>query len=426
MLESGLPMKAICRDVVVSGLGAVSPFGAGILALWDNVCRGKSAVDWIECLGELDPHLYPVRYAAEVKGFAVADHLKNHCPGRLGKTAKMGLVAAREALQQAQLLDENEHVSSSDSRVSVIVGSGHGPCHETEGGYEAYFLRGPQAIRPTTLPTCMFNSLSSNVSIHFGLTGSNHVIASACSSASTAIGLALMMVRHGYADIVLCGGADAPLTTPLFSGWTKLGVLAEHEDPTRASRPFDQQRNGLVLGEGAAMAVIESRENAERRGVEPLAVVSGYGTASDAQHLTTPTVEGQIRAMRACLRDAEVESDRIDYLNMHGTATRANDETEARAVAEVFGPRGSSMPASSTKSTLGHPLGASGAMEFAICIQALRHHFVPPTMNCDDPDPSVGLDYVAHEGRPHRVRYAMSNSFAFGGNNASLLVSACN
>jgi 3-oxoacyl-[acyl-carrier-protein] synthase II len=338
----------------------------------------------------------------------------------------MGLVAAREALQQARLLDENEHVRDSDSRVSVIIGSGHGPCHETEGGYEAYFLRGPAAIRPTTLPKCMFNSLSSNVSIHFGLTGSNHVIASACSSATTAIGLALMMVRHGYADIVLCGGADAPLTVPLFSGWTKLRVLAEHEDPKLASRPFDRRRNGMVLGEGAAMAVIESRENAERRGVEPLAYVAGYGTASDARHLTTPTVEGQIRAIRACLGDAEVDAQCVDYLNMHGTATRANDETEARAVSEVFGPRGSSMPASSTKSILGHSLGASGAIEFALCIQTLRDQFVPPTMNCDDPDPSVGLDYVPNEGRPHRVRYAMSNSFAFGGNNASLLVSSAN
>jgi 3-oxoacyl-[acyl-carrier-protein] synthase II len=419
-------MKAICRDVVVSGLGTVSPFGAGILALWENVRAGHSAVDWIECLGELDPHFYPVRYAAEVKRFVVANHLQNHCPARLGKTAQMGLVAAREALQQARLLDENEHVRHSDSRVSVIVGSGHGPCHETEGGYEAYFLRGPAAIRPTALPTCMFNSLSSNVSIHFGLTGPNHVIASACSSATTAIGLALMMVRHGYADIVLCGGADAPLTTPLFSGWTKLRVLAEHKDPKQASRPFDRRRNGLVLGEGAAMAVIESRENAERRGVEPLACVAGYGTASDARHLTTPTVDGQMRAIRACLGDAEVEPECIDYLNMHGTGTRANDETEARAVSAVFGPRGSSLPASSTKSTLGHSLGASGAMEFAICIQALRDQFVPPTMNCDDPDPSVGLDYVSNEGRPHRIRYAMSNSFAFGGNNASLLVKACN
>jgi 3-oxoacyl-[acyl-carrier-protein] synthase II len=419
-------MRADCRDVVVSGLGAVSPFGTGVLALWENVRRGKSAVDWIDCLGELDPHFYPVRYAAEVKGFAVAQHLKNHCPGRLGKTAKMGLVAAREALQQARLLDENEHVRDADSRVSVIIGSGHGPCHETEAGYEAYFLRGPAAIRPTALPTCMFNSLSSNVSIHFGLTGPNHVIASACSSATTAIGLALMMVRHGYADIVLCGGADAPLTTPLFSGWTKLRVLAEHEDPTQASRPFDRLRNGMVLGEGAAMAVIESRENAERRGVEPLACLAGYGTASDARHLTTPTVDGQMRAIEACLRDADVEPESVDYLNMHGTATRANDETEGRAVSKVFGPRGSKMPASSTKSTLGHALGASGAMEFAICIQTLRDQFVPPTMNCDDPDPSVGLDYVAHEGRPHRIRYAMSNSFAFGGNNASLLVGACN
>jgi 3-oxoacyl-[acyl-carrier-protein] synthase II len=418
-------MKQHCRDVVVTGLGAVSPFGGGIDTLWHNVREGRSGVSWIETLGDLDPELYPVRFAAEVKGFSVADYLKQHCAPRLGKTVQMGLVAAREALLQARLLDEDERVRDIGTPVSAILGSAHGPCHETEIGYESYFQRGPAGVRPTTVPTCMFNSLSSNISIHFGLTGSNHVIASACSSATTAIGLALLLIRHGYAEVVLCGGADAPLTSPLFSGWTKLRVLAEHDDPKQASRPFDRRRNGLVLGEGASIAILESRESAERRGVTPLALVAGFGSSSDAQHLTTPCVGGQVRAMKACLADANVEPDCVDYLNLHGTATRANDETEARAVHEVFGPRGRRMPASSTKSTLGHAAGASGALEFAICVQVLRDRFVPPTINCDDPDPEVGLDYVPYEGRAHSVQFAMSNSFAFGGNNASILVGAC-
>jgi 3-oxoacyl-[acyl-carrier-protein] synthase II len=343
-------------DVVVTGLGAVSPFGIGVDVLWDNVRRGRSGVDWIEALVDLDPELYPVRYAAEVRRFSIDDHLRQRSNVRVEKSVQLGLVAARDALSQAQLLDETEKVQAPWSDVTVIAGSGHGPCHEVEIGYETYFDRGPSAMRPMTIPKCMFNSLSSHLSIHFGLTGANHVIASACSSGTTAIGLGLLLVRHGYADIVLCGAADSPLTPVVFAGWTQLRVLAEHNDPKQASRPFDRRRNGLVLGEGAAMAVLESRESAERRGVTPLARVVGYGASSDARHMTSPTVEGHVRAIKACLADARVEARHVDYLNMHGTATRANDETEALAVVDVFGRRGGGMPASSTKSMLGHSL----------------------------------------------------------------------
>jgi 3-oxoacyl-[acyl-carrier-protein] synthase II len=268
----------------------------------------------------------------------------------------------------------------------------------------------------------MFNSLSSQLSIHFGLTGANHVIASACTSGTAAIGLGALFIRHRLADIVLCGGADAPLTPWTFTTWTNMRVLARHSDPQKASRPFDATRNGLVLGEGAAMVVLESQESAARRGVTALARVIGYGKSSDAHHITSPTVAGQVAAMRNCLNDAQVRPEQIDYINLHGTATRANDETEATAVVEVFGPRGEGMPASSTKSMLGHALGASGAIEFVICVEALRHGFVPPTTNCDEPDPDIGLDYVPHKGRPHPISIAMSNSFAFGGNNACLLL----
>jgi len=418
-------MRQDGRDVVVTGLGTVSPFGIGVDVLWDNVRQGRSGVDWIQAFGQLDPELYPVRYAAEVRGFSIDDHLRQHSNVRVEKSVQLGMVAARDALRQAQLLDDTEKALDPSSDVTVIAGSGLGPCHEVEIGYETFFERGPSALRPTTIPKCMFNSLSSRVSIHFGLTGANHVVASACSSGTTAIGMGLLLVRHGYADIVLCGAADSPFTPVMFASWTQLRVLAENDDPQRASRPFDRRRNGLVLGEGAGMVVLESRESAERRGVTPLAKVVGYGASSDAHHLTSPMVEGHVRAMKACLADARVEPRRVDYLNMHGTATRANDETEAIAVLEVFGRRGPSMPASSTKSMLGHSLGASGALEFVACVQALRDRFVPPTINCDEPDPDVGLDYVQNEGREHPVRLAMSNSFAFGGNNASLLVAAC-
>ena len=334
----------------------------------------------------------------------------------------MGLVAAREALNQAGLLDPTERMLDPTLRIATIVGSGHGPCHEAERGYSAFFQRSPAAVRPTTIPKSMFNSLSSSISIHFALTGTNLVVASACALGAAAIGLAMLFVRHGYADIVLAGGADSPLAPAIFASWSSLRVLAQASEPQTASRPFDRNRNGMVLGEGAAMAVLESRASADRRGCGALAIIRGYGSASDAFHVTSPTVIGQRRAMEACLADAGLRAADIDYINAHGTGTKANDEAEAQAIVETFGPRKSQMPVSSTKSMLGHSLGAAGAIEFAVCIQAMRDQFVPPTINCDEPDPEVGLDYVPHVGRFHSMKFAMSNSFAFGGNNASLLL----
>jgi 3-oxoacyl-[acyl-carrier-protein] synthase II len=408
------------RQVVVTGMGAVSPFGVG--ALWSGVSRGHSGIDWIKSLGVLDPESYPVRYAAEVTNFDVDRLLKKHCEVRLEKSVQMALVAAQEALEQAGLLGDGTTIKGDANPIAVLAGSGHGACHESEGPYDAFFTRGPRAVRPTTISKCMFNSLSSQLSIHFGLTGANHVIASACSSGTAAIGLGTLFIRQRWADIVLCGGADSPFTPMMFTCWTNMRVLARHSDPQKASRPFDAGRNGLVLGEGAAMVVLESQESAARRGVKPLAHVLGYGTSSDAHHITSPTVAGQIAAMHNCLADGQRNPEQVDYINLHGTATKANDETEAHAVVEVFGPRGDAMPASSTKSMLGHALGASGALEFVICVEALRHDFVPPTINCVEPDPNVGLDYVPHVGRAHPVRAAMSNSFAFGGNNACVLL----
>jgi 3-oxoacyl-[acyl-carrier-protein] synthase II len=410
------------RKVLVTGMGAVSPLGVGVEALWNGVSTGRSGIDWIEDTLDLDPALYPTRFAGAVKQFSVDDHLKRHCEVRQEKSVQMALVAAREALGQAGLLDAADSLVLQANPVAVIAGSGHGPCHEADGAYKEYYSRGPRAVRPATLAKSMFNSLSSNLSIYFGLTGANFVIASACSSGTLAIGVAATLIRDGLVERALCGGADAPITQAIFTGWTNMRVMARHSEPQRASRPFDATRNGLVLGEGAAMVVLESQESAERRGARPLATVLGSGTSSDAHHITAPTVAGQVAAMRACLADADLASDRVDYINLHGTATRANDECEAAAVVEVFGRRGASLPCSSTKSMLGHSLGASGALEFIICAKAVRCGFVPPTANCEEPDPAIGLDYVPLVGRPHPVRIALSNSFAFGGNNACILV----
>ena len=415
-------MSESCRKVVVTGMGAVTPFGVGVAPLWNGVSGARSGIDWIKSLGDLDPENYPVRYAGEVRDFDVDKLLAKHCEVRHEKSVQMGLVAAQEALAQARLLNDSATIRGEANPIAVLGGSAQGACHELELPYEAFFTHGPRAVRPTTVPKAMFNSLSSQLSIHFGLTGPNHVIASACTSGSAAIGLGTLFIRQRLADIVLCGGAEAPLTPVMFTCWTNMRVLARHSEPQKASRPFDAKRNGLVLGEGAAMVVLESQESAERRGVIPLARVLGYGTSSDAHHITSPTVAGQVAAMQNCLADARIKPEQVDYINLHGTATKANDETEATAVAEVFGRRGTDMPSSSTKSMLGHSLGASGAIEFAICVEAMRQGFVPPTINCDEPDPNLGLDYVPLTGRRHLVRLAMSNSFAFGGNNACLLL----
>jgi 3-oxoacyl-(acyl-carrier-protein) synthase len=417
-------MSVSRREVVVTGMGAVSPFGIGVAALWKGIRAGQSGIDWIEDTLDLDPSLYPIRYAGAVKQFSVDEHLKRHCEVRDEKSVQLGLVAAREALSQAALLTADDLSLPEANPVAVIAGSGHGPCHEADGGYREFYLRGPRGVRPTTLAKSMFNALSSNISIHFSLTGTNLVIASACSSGTLAIGMAATLIRSGIVDRALCGGADAPITQAIFTGWTNMRVMAKHSEPQKASRPFDAKRNGLVLSEGAAMVVLESRASAERRGVRALARVLGHASSSDAHHITAPAVPGQVVAMRACLADAQLEPERVDYLNLHGTATRANDATEAQAVSEVFGRPGARMPSSSTKSMLGHALGASGALEFVICVESLHHQFVPPTINCEEPDPDLGLDYVPLVGRAHPVRVAMSNSFAFGGNNACILLGA--
>jgi 3-oxoacyl-[acyl-carrier-protein] synthase II len=268
----------------------------------------------------------------------------------------------------------------------------------------------------------MFNSASSLMSIYFGLTGGNQVVSAACASGTVAIGQAFQLVRSGLEPLVLCGGADSPLCPSMFAAWTNLRVLARHEVPEQAARPFDEHRNGLVLAEGAGALVVESLESAVQREAPILAEIIGYGASSYAHHITEPSQAGQQLAIERSLRDARIDPDRVGYINAHGTGTEANDAVEAAAIHQIFGARGPALPVSSTKSMLGHSLGASGAQEAVVCLFTLREQFVCPTRNCDRPDPDLGLDYVPHQGRSQSVDIAMSNSFAFGGNNSVLLL----
>jgi 3-oxoacyl-[acyl-carrier-protein] synthase II len=268
----------------------------------------------------------------------------------------------------------------------------------------------------------MISSPPSIVSIYFGLHGEHHSISSACASSASAIGHAYLLIRSGMESIVLCGGSESMLCYTMMLGWNALRVLAQHDDPKKASRPFDRARNGLVMGEGAGMIVLESRESAERRGVPILAKVAGYAAVSDAYNITAPRLEGQVQAIRKALGNAGIRPADVDYVNAHGTSTQANDAVEAQAFHEVFGSRGNALPISSTKSMMGHSLGACAAQEFIACVHAIRDQFVPPTINLDEPDPDLKLDLVPHRGREHPVNLAMSTSFAFGGNNSVILV----
>jgi 3-oxoacyl-[acyl-carrier-protein] synthase II len=406
------------RDVVITGMGAVSPFGVGVDSLWGNLRAGNSGIDWISTI---DVGHMPVRYAGEVKDFDPQRHLKNHSGLRQDRSMQMGFVAAAEALRHSDLLGDNDQVPDGLT-VAAVVGSGLGPCFEAESSYGNFFTRGWKAVRPMTVPLSMHNALAGALSAYYKLRGANYVLAAACSSGALAIGQAYQAIASGVEDIVLCGGADSPLTPGMFSAWTNLRVLAAHDDPHRACRPFDRRRNGLVLAEGAAMVVLESLESAQARNRRPLARVTGYGAASDAHHITAPQVAGQILAIQRCLRSAQISPSEVDYINAHGTATLQNDRTEAEAIRTVFGQSGRRVPVSSIKSMIGHTLGASGALEVIACVQSLREKFVPPTINCDEPDPDIGLDYVPNQGRSHPVRRVLSNSFGFGGSNCCLLL----
>lgn len=405
------------RDVVITGMGAVTASGIGCGPLWDDVSLGRNAIQWITCF---DVEGWPVRFAGEVRDCDPQQLLKRPPGLKRDRGLQFGIVAAREALQQARLFDDEERVPDELS-VGVIVGSGLGPCMEAEHSYGSFFTRGRQAVRPMTVPKSMHNALASHLSIHFGLRGGSHVIAAACSSGSLAIGQAWLAIRSGQEDIVVCGGADSALTPGMFAAWTNLKILAQDDDPAHASRPFDRRRKGLVMSEGAAMLVLEAAESAERRSVPSLARVAACGVSSDAIDLVAPSVAGPQQAMERCLASAGVSKEDVDHINAHGTGTIANDAAEAEAIHAIFGARGETLPVSSTKSALGHALGASGAIEAIVCVESLRRQFVPPTRNCDEPDPQLGLDYVPHVGRPMPLRYVLSNSFAFGGSNCSLL-----
>uniref|UniRef100_A0AAU2V8W3 3-oxoacyl-[acyl-carrier-protein] synthase 2 n=1 Tax=Streptomyces sp. NBC_00003 TaxID=2903608 RepID=A0AAU2V8W3_9ACTN len=406
------------RRVVVTGLGVISPVGNTTHDFWTALTEGRSGIKRIT---RYDADSLPTPLAGEVTGFDPRAYMPNRTARRLDRFAQFGLAAALEAMDGAKL----EIGEEAAPRTAVLVGSGYGPGQMTLAGVRALDRGGRRTMTPYLAAGGSVDSASTEIAGHIGARGPSGAMVAACATGATAIGDALRLIRHGYADVVVAGGSDDAVNPLDLAAAANVGALSRSTDPARASRPFDRARDGFVMGAGAGVVVLESAEHAERRGAEILAEVAGYGVTTDAYHSTHPHPEGIAvkRAMVDALADAGARPEDIDYISAHGTSTELNDRIESAAIRDVFGDHAPRVPISSLKSMTGHMIGAAGAVELIATVQAVRTGVLPPTLNCDDPEDS-GLDYVPHRARRHPVRTALSNSFGFGGHNAVLVVRA--
>jgi 3-oxoacyl-[acyl-carrier-protein] synthase II len=406
-------------DIVVTGAGAISPLGNDLPSTWAAIIAGQSGVAPIT---RFDPTGYETTFAAEVKGFDASERLGRKDARRTDRYTHYAVAASLEALEAAGLtIDE-----TNAERVGVLIGSGMGGAETLDAGMETVLTAGPKRLSPFFMPMFLGNMASGTVAIVTGAKGPNYSPVSACASSGHAIGEAMEILRRGDADVMIAGGSEAPMARMVVAGFNAMGALStRNDDPQAASRPFDADRDGFVLGEGGAVLVMETAEHAVRRGAEVLAVVSGYATTDDANHMVQPAPGGvgAARAMTLALEDAGLQSVDIGYLNAHGTSTQLNEKFETEAIKAAFGDHAYRLPISSTKSMTGHLLGGAGALEAAITICALRDGVAPPTINQATPDPDCDLDYVPNVARSVQAQHAMTNSMGFGGHNVSLILS---
>ena len=406
--------------VFVTGIGIISPLGLDLSTAWDNLVGGVSGVDSITAF---DPEGFETRFAAEVKGFEATDYLGKKEARRMDRFAQFAAVASAQAMAQARLKPDE----MDPYRLSSVVGSGIGGVITLSQQVETLKEKGPRRVSPFLVPMMLADMGSAQVSMLSGAMGHNFCAVSSCSSGADAIGQSWEMIRRGDADVALAGGAEAPICPIAVAGFNSLHALSKrNEDPQKASRPFDTARDGFVMGEGAAILVLESEENMEKRGAEPMAEVVSYAATSDAFHLTEPHPDGvsAAKAMKTAIERAGLGPEDIGYINAHGTSTPLNDKQETLAIKLVLGEDAHRTPVSSTKSMTGHLLGAGGALEAAASIMAIRKGVIPPTINLDDQDPECDLDYTPNKARDVQIRYAMSNSFGFGGHNSVLIFGA--
>ncbi len=405
------------RRVVVTGMGGITPVGLSIPEAWQSLLEGRSGVDYIH---SFDASTFAVKFAAEVKGFDVGQYISRREAHRMDRFTQFAVVASMEALGMSGMKTPN----GTAERAGVVIGNSvcglRAVCRELD----ILEKEGPRKISPILAPTMTSDAAGVQIALMFGLKGPNFSVSSACSSGSDAIGQGYLMISHDEADLVLAGGTEAPVGPIAIAAFSAARALSTRNDsPQKACRPFDAGRDGFVMGEGAGMLVLESLDHALARGATILAELAAYKATNDAFHLTQPSPEGEgaIRAMRGALDLAGMDPAEIGYINAHGTSTLLNDRVETLAIKSVFGPEARRIPVSATKSMTGHLLGATGAIEAAVCILVINQGVIPPTLNLDQPDPECDLDYVPHKARKMKVNAAMSNAFAFGGHNSVLV-----
>jgi len=411
-------MNCETRRVVITGIGAVTPIGITTETFWESVKAGKGGISPIE---SFDASKHAVSFGGEIKDFIATDWMTPKQVKTMDRFSHFAVAAARQAVEDSGLDLE----SINRKRAGVILGTGIGGLLEIEKNFTKLFEKGPRRVSPRFIPNEMMNAAGGNVAIIFGLQGSNFAVASACASSTHSTGIALREILYGAADIMVTGGTEAALTTLGLAGFCNAKALStRNDDPEHASRPFDKDRDGFVLGEGGGVLILEELEHAKNRGAKIYAEMLGFGSTDDAYHITQPREggEGAASAMLLAVEDGGIEPTKVDYINAHGTSTFHNDRMETAAIRRAFGDHADKLAVSSTKSQIGHLLGASGAVELIATVLGIHEDIVPPTINYQTPDPECDLDYVPNEARPMQINYALSNSFGFGGHNASLLV----
>lgn len=407
------------RRVVVTGLGVVSPLGSDVETFWSRLVAGESGIGPVT---RFDVSKYDTRIGGEVREFRAEDFLDKKEIRRADLFVQYAIGATAQAVKQAGVSAD----TVDPNRYGVVVGSGIGGIATFEDQHRTLLEKGPSRVSPFFIPMMISDMASGQVSIQYGAKGPNYCTVSACSSGAHAVGDAFRIIQNNEADVMISGGAEAPITPVSFAGFCSMKAMSTRNDePQKASRPFDAQRDGFVMGEGAGVLVLEELEHARRRGAKILAEIVGYGATGDAHHMTAPAPEGEgaARAMRAAIRDSGLDLESFGYLNAHGTSTPLNDKFETQAIKSVFGDQAKKLPVSSTKSMTGHLLGAAGGLETIICVLALERHKLPPTINYENPDPDCDLDYVPNTARAVELQAALSNSLGFGGHNVTLALS---
>lgn len=406
------------KQVVITGMGVVSPVGTGVEKFWQALLKGQSG---IRTVSHFDASAFDSQINGDVIDYDPMSHFNSKDARNVSRFIQFGVVATNEALAQAKL----DIRQMDTSRAAVVIGSGIGSIVSAEEEYTKYLEKGPGRISPFYITRMIINEAAGQVSINTGATGPSFAIASACATANNCIGEGMRMIQHGEADVVIAGGTESATSILGLGGFCALKALSRrNNEPAKASRPFDLNRDGFVMGEGAGVVILESLEFAKARGAKILAELAGYGRTSDAYHITAPHAEGlgALKAMDMAIKDAGLKPTDINYINAHGTSTKLNDQIETLAIKKLFGEYAKKIPISSTKSMTGHLLGAAGGIELAACVLSIRDNIVHPTINYETPDPDCDLDYVPNVSRKGQINVALSNSLGFGGHNATLVV----